>query len=130
PNLKPWVATVVQRRLLPTEEQNGEIGELADLIADSARDSPTPFIVAIDGRSGAGKSTLALALAAQTGATVINGDDFYSGGTAAEWDAMPPAEKRKTVLTGVASGRCWKLWFVGRPRPGTLRLGRQRRPTL
>ena len=79
--------------MLPTEEQNGEIGELAVLIAESARDSATPFIVAIDGRSGAGKSTLAQALAAQTGAAVIDGDDFYSGGTAAQWDALSAAEK-------------------------------------
>jgi molybdopterin-guanine dinucleotide biosynthesis protein A/uridine kinase len=37
-----------------------------------------PCVVAIDGPSGAGKSTLAAALALRTGATVIEGDDFYS----------------------------------------------------
>ncbi|WP_428269463.1 uridine kinase family protein [Haliangium sp.] len=53
----------------------------------------TPFVVAIDGRSGAGKSTLAQALAAEVGAAVIDGDDFYAGGSAAAWDAMTPAER-------------------------------------
>jgi uridine kinase len=54
---------------------------------------PTPLLVALDGRSAAGKSTLAGQVATGIGAIVIDGDDFYSGGTATEWDAMSPAEK-------------------------------------
>jgi uridine kinase len=50
-------------------------------------------LVAIDGHSAAGKSTLAAQVARQTSAAVIDGDDFYAGGTAAQWDAMSPAEK-------------------------------------
>jgi len=51
-----------------------------------------PLLVAIDGRSGAGKSTLAAAVSARTGAAVIDGDDFYAGGSAEMWDAMTPSQ--------------------------------------
>ncbi len=52
-----------------------------------------PMLVVLDGQSGAGKSTLAAAVAVDTGAAVIDGDDFYSGGSDAEWDARTPEEK-------------------------------------
>jgi uridine kinase len=45
----------------------------------------TPLLVAVDGRSGVGKSTLAACVAARVGATVVESDDFYAGGTDAEW---------------------------------------------
>jgi len=48
-----------------------------------------PLVVALDGRSGAGKSTLAMALARRMGAGVIEGDDFFAGGTEVRDD--PPA---------------------------------------
>lgn len=57
------------------------------------RDRSATVLIALDGRSGSGKSTLAATVAARIGAAVIDGDDFYSGGTAEEWDAMTPAEK-------------------------------------
>lgn len=68
---------------------------LADVVRSRSarRGIDDPFVVAIDGRSGAGKSTLAAALAAAVGATIIEGDDFYAGGTAEEWDGWSPAEK-------------------------------------
>lgn len=66
---------------------------LAGPIRERARDRSTTLLVAIDGASAAGKSTLAASVARRVGATVIDGDDFYAGGTAAEWDAMTPAEK-------------------------------------
>lgn len=72
--------------------------ELVDLIAESSRDRINPLIVAIDGRSGAGKSTLAADLAAELGAAVIDGDDFYAGGTADEWGAMTPAERAEHCI--------------------------------
>lgn len=50
-------------------------------IAEAARQQAGPLIVAIDGRSGTGKSTLAKALARRLPAVVIEGDDFYAGGT-------------------------------------------------
>lgn len=50
-------------------------------IEDAARRQAGPLIVAIDGRSGTGKSTLAQGLAQRLPAVVIEGDDFYAGGT-------------------------------------------------
>jgi uridine kinase len=52
-----------------------------------------PLLVAIDGRSGVGKSTLAAVIAVRTDATVIEGDDFYAGGSDAEWAARSAGEK-------------------------------------
>ena len=40
-----------------------------------------PVVVAIDGRSGTGKSTFAAGLARSLTASLIEGDDFYAGGT-------------------------------------------------
>jgi uridine kinase len=54
---------------------------LAHQVARIAQQMTRPLVVAIDGRSGAGKSTLAAALAGKLGAAVIEGDDFYTGGT-------------------------------------------------
>jgi len=48
-------------------------------------DRRRPLLLAIDGRSGVGKSTLAARVAARVGGTVVEGDDFYAGGTDAEW---------------------------------------------
>jgi uridine kinase len=52
-----------------------------------------PFLVALDERSGAGKSTLAAYVADHVGATVISGDDFYSGGTDTAWLRLTAAER-------------------------------------
>lgn len=54
--------------------------DIATFIRDRAAEGRDPFTVAIDGHSGSGKSTLAASLAADLGASVIQGDDFYAGG--------------------------------------------------
>ena len=66
---------------------------LAGQIRQIESNPPYPILVALDGRSAAGKSTLAALVAPLVGAVVIDGDDFYSGGTAANWDAMSAVEK-------------------------------------
>jgi uridine kinase len=58
----------------------------------------TPLLVALDGRSGAGKSTLAREVGGLVGALVLDGDDFYRGGTDAFWDALSPAEKVELAI--------------------------------
>ncbi|MGH8943614.1 MAG: uridine kinase family protein [Acidimicrobiia bacterium] len=87
--------------------------ELAGHIRRIGLDRPGPILVALDGRSAAGKSTLAGEVAPLVGAVVIDGDDFYSGGTAETWDAMNAAEKanhcvdwrrQRPVLEKLASG--------------------------
>jgi uridine kinase len=50
-------------------------------IAAAAQERAGPLVVAIDGRSGVGKSTLAEWLSRRLPATMIEGDDFYAGGT-------------------------------------------------
>lgn len=65
-----------------------------------------PVFVGIDGRGGSGKSTLADAiskgLANEVGdpaaATVIEGDQFYAGGSDESWDDRTAAEKADGVI--------------------------------
>jgi uridine kinase len=97
---------------------------LVEAIRRLDRDWPT--LVAIDGHSAAGKSTLAAAVARPLDAAVIDGDEFYAGGTAEQWDVMSPAEKaahcidwrkQRPVLEALARGEeaRWHAydWDVG-----------------
>ncbi|GAA4971767.1 AAA family ATPase [Pseudonocardia tropica] len=64
------------------------------------------MFVGIDGRSGAGKSTVAARVSqafvepgdATGRVTVIEGDDFYSGGSADTWDRRTASEKAALVI--------------------------------
>jgi uridine kinase len=67
------------------------VDKATTLIQQAARARSGPLVVAIDGRSGTGKSTLAAALAQRLGATVVEGDDFYAGGTGIDGD--PPQSR-------------------------------------
>jgi uridine kinase len=67
----------------------------------------SPVFVALDGRGGSGKSTLAGAVVAALDdplssqyptVTVIEGDQFYAGGSGATWDARPVAERAAMVI--------------------------------
>ena len=62
------------------------------------RDLTAPLVVALDGRSGAGKSTLARAVAEAVGASIVDGDDFYAGGSGETWDAMTAEQKAAHVI--------------------------------
>jgi uridine kinase len=72
-----------------------------------------PFVVGVDGRSGSGKSTLVAAAAARLAGTigdgtigdgatvevaVIEGDQFYAGGSAHTWDQRSAAVKAATGI--------------------------------
>lgn len=90
------------------------VSVLVDRIAAIDPDASRPVLVAIDGGSGAGKSTLAHEVGRRIGAVVIDGDDFYTGGSADEWDAWSAAEKaarcidwrrQRPVLEVLARGR-------------------------
>lgn len=66
----------------------------------------SPVFVAIDGRSGSGKSRLSEAVVDALGVsgsvdpmvTVIEGDQFYAGGSAQTWDLRPVAERADRVI--------------------------------
>nr|AIA15272.1 AAA domain protein [uncultured bacterium] len=53
-------------------------------------------LIAVDGRSGVGKSTFALELAQLLTASVIQGDDFYSGGVLIRRDT--PGERMNACI--------------------------------
>lgn len=82
------VAEILIRRI---REREHELGP-------EQQGSGVPLLVALDGRSGGGKSTLARAVGAALSALVIDGDDFYAGGTDACWAAMGPGEKVECVI--------------------------------
>lgn len=66
----------------------------------------SPVFVAIDGRSGAGKSSLSRAVVEAFGVStsgestvsVIEGDQFYAGGSARTWDSRPVVERAARVI--------------------------------
>jgi uridine kinase/molybdopterin-guanine dinucleotide biosynthesis protein A len=53
------------------------VSAILDLIADRRSRSDQPIVIALDGPSCAGKSILATAVALRSGASVLEGDDFY-----------------------------------------------------
>jgi molybdopterin-guanine dinucleotide biosynthesis protein A/uridine kinase len=53
------------------------VSAILDLIADGRSRSDQPIVIAIDGPSCSGKSILATAVALRSGASVLEGDDFY-----------------------------------------------------
>lgn len=75
-------------------------GPLLARLAATTVERPRPYVVGIDGRSGAGKSTLAAEVAARLGTpvVVIEGDEFYAGGSAATWDRRTAVERAESVI--------------------------------
>ena len=75
---------------------------LRALVADRDR----PLFVGLDGRSGSGKSTLTAVVkrdlesdgSVPVTVSVIEGDQFYGGGSSATWDARGPEEKAARVI--------------------------------
>ena len=77
--------------------------ELAAAVLGVLADRSEPVVVGLDGRSGAGKTTLAVAVAEELDAAgrptlVIEGDDFYAGGSAATWDRRSARQKAERVI--------------------------------
>lgn len=78
-----------------------------------------PYVIALDGRSGVGKSTLAALLADKVGAALIEGDDFFAGGTGLRSDplAIRAADcidwpRQRAVLGALRQGRAasWRAF--------------------
>lgn len=92
-------------------EKNLE-SEIVDLVRAKLGSMTRSLFLGIDGRSGAGKSTLAAQLVGSLDAALIEGDDFYAGGTEIRTDS--PASRatacidwtrQRSVLETLASGR-------------------------
>lgn len=93
--------------------------ELSRLISERLETHERPFMVGIDGRSGAGKSTLAAQLAGSLDAALIEGDDFYAGGTEVRADSRASCAaacidwtRQVSVLERLRSGRpaAWRAF--------------------
>lgn len=74
------------------------INDLASEIRARADGYDKPFLVALDGLSGSGKTTLSVELGKDLEASVISGDDFYSGGQLEEWADRTPKEKAEGAM--------------------------------
>ena len=58
-------------------QSSAAVSSILDLLAERAKPTDRPVVIAIDGPSSSGKSILATALALRSGAAVLEGDDFY-----------------------------------------------------
>jgi molybdenum cofactor guanylyltransferase len=78
------------------------VSAILDLAAQRAAKVDRPVVIAIDGPSCAGKSILATAVALRSGATVLEGDDFYRntlpGLAPSQREAMPDAAVVDAVI--------------------------------
>lgn len=73
--------------------------KIVTFIKQAKASSAHPLLIALDGRSGVGKSTLARAPAHDLDdCCVVQGDDFYAGASAAEWDTRSAEEKANLCM--------------------------------
>ncbi len=81
-------------------------GQLVEQLQDALAQRTTPFFVALDGRSGCGKSTIARLVADKLNTagcgdamvTVIEGDQFYGGGSLKSWDELSIEDRVDRVI--------------------------------
>jgi uridine kinase/molybdopterin-guanine dinucleotide biosynthesis protein A len=78
------------------------VSSILDLAAQQAAEVDRPVVVAIDGPSCAGKSILATAVSLRSGASIVEGDDFYRSSlprlTASQREAMSDAAVVNAVI--------------------------------
>jgi molybdopterin-guanine dinucleotide biosynthesis protein A/uridine kinase len=83
-------------------QSSAAVSSILDLVAESAKTTGRPVVIAIDGRSCSGKSILATAVALRSGAAVLEGDDFYRDTlprlTATQREAMSDAAVVDAVI--------------------------------
>lgn len=78
-------AVLVSGRLVPVKTAADVVAAVQALAGRDNR----PVLVALDGRSGSGKTTLSHQLATEVlSAAVIEADDFFSGGSHAQWSQL------------------------------------------
>jgi len=83
-------------------QSSAAVSSILDLVAESAKTTDRPVVIAIDGPSCSGKSILAAAVALRSGAAVLEGDDFYRDTlprlTATQREAMSDAAVVDAVI--------------------------------
>jgi molybdenum cofactor guanylyltransferase len=83
-------------------QSSAAVSSILDLMAERAKTTDRPVVIAIDGPSCSGKSTLATAVALRSGASILEGDDFYRDTlpslTATQREAMPDAAVVDAVI--------------------------------
>jgi molybdenum cofactor guanylyltransferase len=83
-------------------QSSAAVSSILDLMAEGAKTIDAPVVIAIDGPSCSGKSILATAVALRSGASILEGDDFYRDTlpslTATEREAMSDAAVVDAVI--------------------------------
>jgi molybdopterin-guanine dinucleotide biosynthesis protein A/uridine kinase len=83
-------------------QSSATVSSILDLVAERAKTTDPPVVIAIDGPSCSGKSILAAAIALRSGASILEGDDFYRDTlpslTATQREAMSDAAVVDVVI--------------------------------
>jgi len=83
-------------------QSSATVSSILDLVAERAKTTDPPVVIAIDGPSCSGKSILAAAIALRSGASILEGDDFYRDTlpslSAAQREAMSDAAVVDAVI--------------------------------
>jgi molybdopterin-guanine dinucleotide biosynthesis protein A/uridine kinase len=83
-------------------QSSAAVSSILDLVAERAKSTDRPVVIAIDGPSCSGKSIFATAVALRSGAAVLEGDDFYrdtlASLSAAQREVMPDAAVVAAVI--------------------------------
>jgi molybdenum cofactor guanylyltransferase len=83
-------------------QSSAAVSSILTMAAERQAQVDRPLVIAIDGPSCAGKSILAMAVALRSGASVLEGDDFYRrtlpGLSAMQREAMSDAEVVNSVI--------------------------------
>jgi molybdopterin-guanine dinucleotide biosynthesis protein A len=77
PPAELWDIDTPDQLLAWRMQSSPAVSSILDLIAERQSKSDRPVVIAIDGPSCAGKSILATAVGLRSGASVLEGDDFY-----------------------------------------------------
>jgi len=72
-----WDIDTLDQLLVWRLQSSAAVSSILDLAAERQKGVDRPVVIAIDGPSCSGKSILATAVALRSGASVLEGDDFY-----------------------------------------------------
>jgi len=97
-----WDIDTLDQLLVWRLQSSAAVSSILDLAAERQKGVDRPVVIAIDGPSCSGKSILATAVALRSGASVLEGDDFYRDTlpslSAAQREAMSDAAVVDAVI--------------------------------